>query len=392
MTWEQVRLRDVAVVSPTDPPLDATSPFVPMDAVEIGVRHPTYYIPREARGGIRARPNDVLFARITPSLENGKVGQVPPDSPPVGGSTEFLVIRPGPRVDPGYLYYWSLTPAVRSRAQAEMAGTTGRMRLGKPSLEVFDIAIPPLAEQRRIVNILEDHLSRLDAATTSLEAASHRIAAWVNAETDLVLWPSGVATAPVSSLIREPLRNGRSDRAAPDGRGTKTLTITAVTRNDFSEANTKVTLTTPQQAAGLWLEPGDIFVQRSNTPELVGSAARFDGAREWAIFPDLLIRLRADESKVLSEYLVAALRSRRVHHTLRRKAKGLAGSMPKIDQGAIGSTLVPIVPLSRQSAVVARLQDVSDSAAHSLASVDASRRRAASLRRSLLAAAFRGEV
>lgn len=262
--------------------------------------------------------------------------------------------------------------------------------LRREDLEAAELSIPPLDEQRRIVAILEDHLSRLDAAVASLDAAAQKIDAWRDAEVEAALWAPGVETAPILTLLREPMRNGRSDRAAPDGRGTRTLTITAVTKNDFSDGHTKITHTSPGAAAGLWLEPGDIFVQRSNTPELVGSAARYDGSRYWAIFPDLLIRLRADESKVTSEYLAAALRSRRVHRALRAKAKGLAGSMPKIDQGAIGNTAIPVVAVPEQRVLVSRLEGVERSAQRSLVAIDAQRRRARALRRSLLAAAFRG--
>ncbi|MGI1850083.1 hypothetical protein [Rhodococcus sp. SJ] len=100
-----------------------------MSAVEVGVRHPISYEQRGSRAGIRARGNDVLFARITPCLENGKVALLPAIIEPTGGSTEFIVIRPTPAVDPAFLYYWCLHPDVRNNAQHQMAGVTGRMRL-----------------------------------------------------------------------------------------------------------------------------------------------------------------------------------------------------------------------------------------------------------------------
>lgn len=166
--WKRAALADVCQVSPRDPALPAAAPFVPMAAVEAGQRYPRYFEEKHLRGGVRAGSGDILFARITPCLENGKLAQVPAGLPPVGGSTEFIVIRPGAEIDPAYLYYWCQEPGVRAKAKSMMAGVTGRMRLNSRELAKFEILFPPVREQRRIVEILEDHFSRLNAATASV--------------------------------------------------------------------------------------------------------------------------------------------------------------------------------------------------------------------------------
>jgi type I restriction enzyme S subunit len=189
------------------------------------------------------------------------------------------------------------------------------------------------------------------------------------------------------------MRNGRSDRAVQGSEGgTRTLTLTAVTRNSFIEEHTKLTTTTPDRALGLWLEPGDVLVQRSNTPELVGTSARYQGPRDWAIFPDLLIRLRADESLVDSRFLSAALRSRQGHAQLRRRAKGAAGSMPKIDQETIGSALIPVPSGDDQRRIVAQVANAETGLRRLRTELEAAQQRSAALRRSLLAAAFSGRL
>jgi type I restriction enzyme S subunit len=72
----------------------------------------------------------------------------------------------------------------------------------------------------------------------------------------------------------------------------RTLTLTAVTNGVFGPENAKITTADSARVADLWLEPGDILVQRSNTPELVGTTRRFPGPSGFAIFPDLMIRVR----------------------------------------------------------------------------------------------------
>jgi type I restriction enzyme S subunit len=160
----------------------------------------------------------------------------------------------------------------------------------------------------------------------------------------------------------------------------------------FSDKFTKVTSADPDRVAGLWLRDGDVLVQRSNTPELVGTTARYEGPDDWAIFPDLLIRLRANEQLVLSSYLCLALRSERAHRQMRSKAKGLAGSMPKIDQATIGSTLVPIPDLEIQRSFIERVDEVELIKARTIGAEETGRSRGRLLRQALLAAAFSGRL
>lgn len=135
-----------------------------------------------------------------------------------------------------------------------------------------------------------------------------------------------------------------------------------------------------------------MLIQRSNTPELVGSTARYEGPDNWAIFPDLLIRLRSNEQLVLSTYLCLALQSERAHRQMRSKAKGLAGSMPKIDQATIGSTVVPIPDLETQRALIVRVDEVELTRARTIEAAVTARSRAHVLRNGLLAAAFEGRL
>lgn len=280
-------------------------------------------------------PGQILYSKIRPYLAKAVLvefsGLCSADMYPVETSLE-----------PRYLKWWMLSPEFTRLAAGEQARTV-LPKINKHALGQLPVPVPPLDEQRRIVDLLEGHLSHLDAAENYLKSGLRRAKLWHQRMLANTLWSPNYPLAKVGDLLREPMRNGRSDRSAAGGEvGTRSLTLTAVTKNAFTEANTKVTVTAPDRARDLWLEPGDVFVQRSNTPALVGTAARYDGPREWAIFPDLLIRLRANEDKIDSRFLAAALQSKPGHDQLRRKAKGLAGSMPKIDQSAIASTMISV--------------------------------------------------
>lgn len=178
--------------------------------------------------------------------------------------------------------------------------------------------------------------------------------------------PEGWCWAPMSALLSEPLRNGHSAREAKGATGIRTLTLSAVTEADFGVRNTKLTVAEPGKVADLWLRPGDIFVERSNTPELVGLAALYKGEASFAVFPDLLVRVRCTKH-VMPEFIEAVLLSSRSRSYFQKAAKGIAGSMPKISQGTIEGLAVPLPPLAEQQRIVdqlQRLQSVAGSAQH----------------------------
>jgi type I restriction enzyme S subunit len=142
---------------------------------------------------------------------------------------------------------------------------------------------------------------------------------------------------------------------------------------------------------GLWLEPGDILVERSNTPELVGTAALYKGPRGWAIFPDLLIRVRVGDA-LLPEFLEIYLRARPTRRYFQRAAQGIAGSMPKIDQGAVERLEVPLPPLEEQRRIVAEVEERLSAIDALRAAIERAQRRSAALRRAVPERAFRGEL
>lgn len=297
------------------------------------------------------------------------------------------VLRTGQDLDRSFLKHYLDAFDYRGFAN----GTT-RLKLTQGAMRRIPVPTPKLSEQRRIVEILEEHLSHLDAAHSSLTLAHARQVAWMKSTLQELVWDESLPLTTVAEVLREPMRNGRSDRSSEEPSAVRTLTLTAVTQGEFSERNTKRTTTTRDVAAGLWLEPGDVFVQRSNTPELVGTSARYDGPREWAIFPDLLIRLRPDEGLMDSRFLVAALQSERAHRTMRARAKGLAGSMPKIDQQAVGDTVLPLPSMERQREIIGQLAKRGSESNRLKSSLDTATRRGQALRRAVLAAAFAGKL
>jgi type I restriction enzyme S subunit len=192
--------------------------FVPMAAVEAGtgLMDATHERPwAEVRKGYTPfREGDVLFAKITPCMENGKVAIAAGLTNEIGaGSTEFFVLRPLGGIESKFLLYFLLQEEFRRDARSKMRGNAGQLRVPKEFLESASIPVAPLPEQRRIVAEIETQFTRLDAAVAALERARANLRRYRAAVLE------GAFTGPlvsVSSTLRSPLANGRS---VPDGSG-----------------------------------------------------------------------------------------------------------------------------------------------------------------------------
>lgn len=147
--------------------------FVPMKAVEeeSGRLDATEHRPwGEVKKGYTAFQNgDVIFAKITPCMENGKFALASGlHAGRAAGSTEFHVLRAKPGFDARYLMHFMFTPEVRRAAKMNMKGAAGQLRVPTLFLENLRIPVPPVEQQREVVAYLDEQLSRLDASVAAL--------------------------------------------------------------------------------------------------------------------------------------------------------------------------------------------------------------------------------
>lgn len=116
------------------------------------------------------KDGDVLFAKVTPCMENGKMAVARGLTNGVGfGSSEFHVLRPSDQVDAKYLYYFVSSQAFRKEAAGHMTGAVGLRRVPAAFLADAQLPLVPLDEQRRIVAEIEQQFSRLDEAVANLQ-------------------------------------------------------------------------------------------------------------------------------------------------------------------------------------------------------------------------------
>jgi type I restriction enzyme S subunit len=112
---------------------------------------------------------DVVFAKITPCMENGKGAVATGLQNGIGcGTTELHVIRPLGGIDPHYVYRFLAQSSVRRAAKENFTGTAGQARVPTSFIEELELPLAPLAEQRRIVAKLEKLLGQVDACQQRL--------------------------------------------------------------------------------------------------------------------------------------------------------------------------------------------------------------------------------
>ncbi len=178
--WVEVRMDDLVSISPPKikPDLEDRTPlvFVPMRRVaedfrgiDVSGRRPFSSI---KRGYTQFQPGDVLFAKITPCMENGKIAIVPEIRPAIGyGSTEFFVMRPRTDGIARWIAYCAARSSFRQTARDNMQGAVGQRRVPKVWLEGASVPLAPLPEQRRIVAKIESLFAKLDDGVAALKRA-----------------------------------------------------------------------------------------------------------------------------------------------------------------------------------------------------------------------------
>jgi type I restriction enzyme S subunit len=117
-----------------------------MENMPTNSARPTKWVYREVGSGARFINGDVLFARITPCLENGKTAFIDfLEECEIGwGSTEYIVMRSSAELPPEYAYFVARTPELREYAIRNMSGTSGRQRVSASAFSHFLLVIPSI--------------------------------------------------------------------------------------------------------------------------------------------------------------------------------------------------------------------------------------------------------
>jgi type I restriction enzyme, S subunit len=341
---------------------------------------------------------DILFTRYNGNADYVGVGAlVPPGTPPLTYPDKLIRVRVDPKfVDPRYVAYAFAAPAVRAKVQKVCRTTAGQVGISGSSLRGVNFPLPPLAEQRRVVAELEDHLSHLDSSADFFRSALQkangirmRFLADCVADTEKV-WDQYLLGQVVESL-----RNGMYvSRPGLEPVGVPILRIGSVRALHLDTTDVRYSGRSVDEVDrdDYLLQEGDLLFTRYNgNPEYVGACATVPHGVESLTYPDKLIRVRVKNSYVFPEYLAVVCSAGESREAIRRSIKTTAG------QAGISGRDLKSVPirLPNLEEQMRRVREFAGSE-HSLQrleyAVKSASMRASALRRSLLCEAFSGRL
>lgn len=429
-------------------PAEVELTFVPMAAVEELTGQIDTSQLRAVRsvksGYTRFRSGDVIFAKITPCMENGKTAIVPPLPHGMGaGSTEFHVLEPT-AVGSDWLYHFLSQRIFRQSAERHMTGTAGQKRVPTHWLRRTPIPIPPSRQaEAQIVARLEGLLDDIDDGASSLSGArasadvfrravlrdaangnltanwravrradptgealleaiktermakGHKFKARDEPQAELnqrMALPTGWVWASLEDLSVEPPRNGLSIKAADGVSAVRGLRLDALASETVDWSRTRPLPRTLAEVMSFALLDGDLLVSRANgSPDLVGKASLCVNPPADVIFPDTAFRFRLGGPQTLKKWVLHLWNSDVVRAQLAGLTKSTAGIL-KVSQGDLRQVAIPIPGiLEIESALELLDASIQRGRIAARAARDCTYA-AEDLRQAVLAAAFRGDL
>lgn len=269
-----------------------------------------------------------------------------------------------------------------------VTGTT-RLKLTQRALRSLPVKLPRLAEQERIVEVIEEQFSRLDAGVESLQRANRnltRLRACPLEEIDDGGWPKATL-----ETLTMGLRYGTSVKCIYEGSGVPVLRIPNVRNGRIDMADLKRANRTDIDLSSATVRAGDLlFIRTNGSRELIGTAALVGAEADGLAFASYLIRARPT-SGILPEFLQIAMSSPHSRTAIMQRAATSAGQY-NISARSLRTLEIPMPPLDDQSRIVTEVErqfSIIDAMAKT---IDAGLHRADALRQSILSQAFSGRL
>ncbi len=393
--WETALLGDVCLIDKTKHNGDA-SPYVGLEDISsntgefLGGFEPTVMKSTTFRFDER----HLLYGRLRPYLNKAL-------TPNFEGhcSSEIFPLRPNDNLDRRYLFYWLTSDPVCKSIDSTSTGA--RMpRANMNGVMRFEVPLPSLEEQRRIVAVLDDAFQRLDCAHSytekNLRDAQELFSEWGAKALHSISDRTSVPTVSVKDIA---LPQKGSIRTGPFGsqllhgefvnEGIAVLGIDNAVSNEFRWGKRRfITPEKYRKLSRFTVRPGDVIITIMGT---CGRCAVIPEDIPTAINTKHLCCISLDPKKCLPEYLHRYfLLSRRARSYLSAEASGSV--MDGLNMGIIKEMPVELPCIDEQRELVSRIVDIESRAKKVAANYRARKNRLNELRQSILRRAFAGKL
>jgi type I restriction enzyme S subunit len=397
--WTNKHIGEIATIKPPKSeareriPADALVSFLPMEDLGIAIKYPEPKQTKRLSDVVGSytyfADGDVLLAKITPCFENGKLGIARGLKNGVGfGSSEFIVIRPDGTVNNEWLFYFLCRDDFRNEGSQRMGGAVGQQRVPKEFVESYEIPVPPLAEQQRIVAVLDEAFAGLATAQAHAEKNLQNARELFESYLEAVFTKRGDGWVDKTLDQICIVERGSSPRPIKNYFTTSNDGVNWIKIGDTEEGGKYVYSTaqkiTPEGAKrSKFVQEGDFILTNSM------SFGRPYIMKTSGYIHDGWFALRLNVS-IDSDYLYYLLSSKVVQSQFTRLASGSV--VLNISGDLVKQAVLPIAPLTQQHKIVERLMVLSDETQRLESIYQRKFAALEALKKSLLHQAFSGEL
>ena len=295
---------------------------------------------------------------------------------------------------PKYFNYLTHTRSFQEFCIQASSGTTHRKYLREDLFLGMEIPLPPLTEQRRIVEDIELLAARVNEAQRRREEADTEATALHGTFAAKAL--KEVSSAPKHSIggICE-VRGGiqKSPVRLPDKNPTPYLTVAHVQRNFIDvSSEPRYFEVSPDELPRWKLEIGDLLIIEGNgSADQIGRVAMYRGELGTCVHQNHVIRARPNHEIILSEYLNMYLNSPLGQDEVQKRSRTTSG-LRTLSVGRIREIEIPVPPLDEQRRIVAYLDGLQEKVNALRELQSASGEKLSALMPSILEKAFKGEL
>lgn len=336
-------------------PTDWTSEGLPIIRIQnlTGTGEKFNYTTRQVKASLIVEPGDLLVswsATLDVYRWAGTRGLL---------NQHIFKVLPKPGIDPDYLFYALKT------ALYELSGKTHGSTMKhvvRGDFESTQVPVPPLPEQRRIVDLLSRAEGIVRLRREAEKKAAELIPALFNDMFgDPATNPKGWPIEKLDVLLRS-IDSGHSPVCHTRKRLDQewcVLKLSALTGSTYHENEHKVLPDEVAPDQTVEVRRGDLLISRKNTAELVGTSAYVWDTQGKALLPDLIFRLNvADSNRLNTVYLWGLLTLPVKRVQIKALASGSAGSMPNISKARLKTLDIEVPPLDRQTAYAQALEQI----------------------------------
>lgn len=294
----------------------------------------------------------VLYGKLRPYLN-----KVALPTSPGKCSTEIIPLLPTPPLDRQYMSYFLRAPATVQQI-AERSSGARMPRADMDFVLSLPIGLPPVDEQRRIVDLLAraEGIIRL-RREAQLKAAELIPAIFVDMFGDPATNPKAWPTFPLGELMASGPINGLYKHKSAYGSGTPILRIDGFYDGVVTGLAQlkRVQLDGEHELKRFALAEGDIVINRVNSPEYLGKSAIIPRLAEATVFESNMMRFGVDQTSALPEFVIALLQQPASRRHLLANAKH-AINQSSINQQDVKSVPVPLPPVALQQVFAQRIK------------------------------------